>query len=127
MDDGLSHLPEKLRTAMKRRPRRAHRLPPSPRGRGQNSVADGILGEGESPAGEGETLSPQNNYLAEAPKNPIGARPGNRNALKHGRFTAEARARRAALTARIRDMRRRVAAAIAQVEETLRRREQPDG
>jgi hypothetical protein len=105
MDDGLSHLPDVLRIAMKRRPRRARK-------------ADG---EGA------EARLPQNNYLAEAPKNPIGARPGNRNALKQGGFTAEARARRAGLTVRIRDLRRRVAEAVARVEEQRRRREQPDG
>jgi len=74
MDDALSHLPEMLRIAAKRRPRRARKV-------------------------EGGTHSPQNNYIAEAPKNPIGAMPGNRNAVTHGLGTVDNRARRAALRA----------------------------
>jgi hypothetical protein len=51
----------------------------------------------------------RNNYLAQTPKNPVGARPGNRNALKHGLCTA-------AFEGRLRGLRARIAAAIALVD-----------
>jgi hypothetical protein len=93
MDDRLSHLPPVLRAAARRLPRGARK--------------DG---------GEGSTPAPRNNYVADAPKKPAGARPGNRNALKHGRFTAENRARHAALAALIEDLRQRAAILAAQAE-----------
>jgi hypothetical protein len=54
----------------------------------------------------------QNNYLAEAPKNPVGARPGNRNAVTHGCFTAEF----VALRKTIRVLKARAILLIAQAE-----------
>ena len=45
----------------------------------------------------------------------MGAPPGNRNRLKNGRYTKDAKA----LRARIRDLRRRVKIALAVVNETL--------
>ncbi len=75
MVDPYAHLPEMLRTAARRLPRRARKMG----------------GKGGTPA------FPQNNFIAEAPKNPIGARPGNRNAVTHGHHTVDSRARRAAI------------------------------
>jgi hypothetical protein len=61
--------------------------------------------------GEGE---PQggNNYLAETPKSPAGARPGNRHALTHGHYRAD----RIALRRKVSDLKRRAAALIAMVD-----------
>lgn len=64
--------------------------------------------------GEGGMVGAGNNYLAETPKNPVGARPGNRNALKHGRHTAAS----IALRRRVSDLKARIAAAIASVGKT---------
>jgi hypothetical protein len=58
----------------------------------------------------------QNNYLAETPKNRAGARPGNRNAVTHGGYTAESRARHAALRAAIRDLKLRAEILLAMVD-----------
>ena len=69
-----AHLPPLLRAALRRRPRRAPKK-----------------GKGGEKSG--------NNYLAEAPKKRAGARPGNTNALRHGLYARESRARRAALNA----------------------------
>ena len=82
MDDQLSHLPPLLRAAARRLPRRARKA-----------------------GGEGGTPSPGNNYVADAPKKPAGARPGNRNAVTHGGHTVESRGRRAAIRALIRSVR----------------------
>jgi hypothetical protein len=46
-----------------------------------------------------------------------GGQPGNRNAVKHGRYTGEARA----LRARIRDFKQRVKIALAMVDELCAR------
>ena len=65
--------------------------------------------------GGGGTADGGNNYLAETPKNPVGAKPGNRNALVHGRCGADW----IALRRKIDDLKRRVAALIAEVDSRL--------
>ncbi len=80
------------------------------------ALAKKIRGRALTPGREGGAPAGENNFVAETPKNPAGARPGNRNALKHGRYTREKRARMAEVRARIRQFTRRVNAALARVE-----------
>jgi hypothetical protein len=59
---------------------------------------------GGAPRGEGVQKT-GNNYIAEAPqKARPGAKKGNRNAVTHGRYTMQIRARRAAVKALVADI-----------------------
>jgi hypothetical protein len=66
--------------------------------------------------GRGGTAEVENNYVAETPKNPIGARPGNRNAVTHGGYTVDSKARHAALREAVRRLCDRADALIAVVD-----------
>jgi len=55
----------------------------------------------------------RNNYLAQAPKKPAGARPGNRNAWKHGGYSTQTRATRAEIALRVDTLLRTIDAALA--------------
>jgi hypothetical protein len=70
-----------------------------------------LRGRPIAPGGEGGGVKgkSRNNYLAETPKNPVGAKPGNRNALRHGLYAA-------ALQGRLRSLKARIAAALALVD-----------
>jgi hypothetical protein len=69
-----------------------------------------------APGGEGGMAEGGNNYVAETPKNPIGASPGNRNAVTHGGYTVDSKARHAALRAAVRSLCDRADSLIAVVD-----------
>jgi hypothetical protein len=66
--------------------------------------------------GEGGAPTPENNYIAETPKKRAGARPGNRNARKHGDYSALSIARRKEVRTIVRQFRQLVDDVLADVE-----------